>query len=501
MASRRIITSQTSMQKKEKMVKSKQVSMHTLARCSIRLSFLATLLSCITVFAHPSDSLRVLSQEAYLEIVRTYHPVARQGNLLVDRARAELTSARAGFDPLLYGSLERKTFDGKNYYNLFNSELKIPTWYGIELKAGLEQNVGDLINPEETLGLSSYLGISVPLAKNLVMDKRRAVLQQAKIFREQSKAERLLLINDLIFDASDAYWTWAKEYLSYQVLAEAVTVNLTRYDLVKLGFRQGDRPAIDTTEALAQLQAFELARNDAWLRFRKAGLDLSNYLWLANDTPYYMPPTVVPDTAWMSRNLSEIPVPVMEDLVRTALQTHPKLQAYDFKLQMLDIDRKLKFQDMLPMVNLNYNLLHEGYNVLEGASWNFYANNFKFGVDFGLPLRLSQGRGQYRAAKIKIEETGLNRMQDKLAIENKVKRYFNEVVVLQKQVSIAQDNYLNYLKLFRGEDTRFRIGESSLFLLNSRENKVLESRQKMIELKTKLFTAYIAMQWAMGQLR
>jgi outer membrane protein TolC len=203
----------------------------------------------------------------------------------------------------------------------------------------------------------------------------------------------------------------------------------------------------------------------------------------------------------MSRNLSEIPVPVMEDLVRTALQTHPKLQAYDFKLQMLDIDRKLKFQDMLPMVNLNYNLLHEGYNVLEGASWNFYANNFKFGVDFGLPLRLSQGRGQYRAAKIKIEETGLNRMQDKLAIENKVKRYFNEVVVLQKQVSIAQDNYLNYLKLFRGEDTRFRIGESSLFLLNSRENKVLESRQKMIELKTKLFTAYIAMQWAMGQLR
>lgn len=489
------------MQKREKMVRSKLVSRNPLAGCPICIIFVACLLSCITALAQPADSLRVLSQEAFLEIVRTYHPVARQGNLMVDRAKAELTAARAGFDPLLYGRYERKTFDGKNYYNMFHPELKIPTWYGIELKAGLEQNLGDLVNPEETLGLSSYLGISVPLAKNLVMDKRRAVLQQAKIFREQSKAERLLLINDLIFDASDAYWTWAKEYLSYHVLADAVAVNETRYDLVKLGFRQGDRPAIDTTEALAQLQAFQLARNDAWLRFRKAGLDLSNYLWLANDTPYYIPPTVVPDTAWMSRNLAEMQVPVLENLLRTALQAHPKLQAYDFKLQMLTIERKLKFQDMLPLVNLNYNILHEGYNVLEGASWNFYQNNFKFGVDFGLPLRLSQGRGQYRAAKIKIEETSLGLMQEKLAIENKVKRYFNEVVVLQKQVGIAEDNYLNYLKLFRGEDTRFRIGESSLFLLNSRENKVLESRQKMIELKTKLFTSYIAMQWAMGQLR
>ncbi len=465
------------------------------------LFFLACLLSCVTAFSQPADSLRVLSPEAFLEIVRTYHPVARQGNLMVDRAKAELTAARAGFDPMLYGSMERKTFDGKNYYNWFHPELKIPTWYGIEVKAGLEENLGDLLNPEVTPGQSSYLGVSVPLAKNLVMDKRRAVLQQARIFREQSKAERLLLINDLIFDASDAYWSWAREYLSYHVLAEAVTVNEARYGLVKLGFRQGDRPAIDTTEALAQLQAFELARNDAWLRFRKAGLDLSNYLWRANDTPFYMPPTVVPDTAWMVRNLAEVPIPVLDELVKTALQAHPKLQSYDFKLQMLDIDRKLKFQDMLPLVNVKYNILNSGYNVFEGASWGFYENNYKFGVDFGLPLRLSQGRGQYRAARIKIEETSLDLMQEKLAIENKVKAYFNEVLILQKQVGIAGDNYENYLKLFRGEDTRFRIGESSLFLLNARENKLLESRQKLIELKTKLLVSYQALQWATGQLR
>jgi outer membrane protein TolC len=156
---------------------------------------------------------------------------------------------------------------------------------------------------------------------------------------------------------------------------------------------------------------------------------------------------------------------------------------------------------MLPLVNLKYNLLNKGYNVFKDASWAFYENNYKFGFDIGLPLRLSQGRGQYRAARIKIEETNLDLVQARLAIENKVNNYFNEVAVLQNQISIAEDNYENYLKLFRGEDTRFRIGESSLFLLNQREVKVLETRQKLVELKTKLLTSYIALQWAMGQLR
>ena len=53
----------------------------------------------------------------------------------------------------------------------------------------------------------------------------------------------------------------------------------------------------------------------------------------------------------------------------------------------------------------------------------------------------------------------------------------------------------------RGEDIRFKVGESSLFLLNTRENKVLESMQKLAELKTKFFKSYRAVGWASGQLR
>lgn len=451
--------------------------------------------------AQNRDSLLVLSQEEFLNIVRTFHPVARQANLLVDRAKAELISSRAGFDPTFYMSADRKTFNGKNYFNWIHPELRIPTWYGIEINAGVENNLGDLLNSQETPGKSSYLGISVPLAKNLVMDKRRAVLMQAKVFREQSKADRLIMLNDLLFDASYSYWNWAKEYMVFRVLEETIEANEIRYGLVKLSYRQGDKPAIDTTEALAQLQLIQLARNETWLRFRNAGLELSNYMWQANDSPFYMPSLVIPDTAWSVVKIVNQTLPVLDTLLIVAATNHPKLQSYDFKLQMLDIDRKLKFQELLPVFNVRYNFLNSGYNVTEGASWRFYENNYKFGFDFGLPLRLSRGRGDYKAAKIKINETNLDLSQTRLAIDNKVKYYFNELAMLQTQVGIAEENFLNYQRLFKGEEMRFKLGEGSLFLLNVREIKLLESRQKLLELKSKFYTSYQGLRWSTGQLR
>jgi len=462
------------------------------------LTFIMVLLSFGSI---ANDTLKTLSEDQFINIVRTYHPVARQAQLMVDRARAELTASRAGFDPAFYLHTDRKTFDGKEYYDYFNPELKIPTWYGIEVKAGLEENLGGFTNPELTQGQSSYLGVSVPVGKNLLMDKRRAVLRQAKIFREQSKAERQLMINDLMNDAYDSYWYWVKNYEVFRILTEAVSVNERRLNLVRLGFQQGDRPAIDTTEALAQLQSFQLARNEAFLNFRNSGLMLSNYLWRAVDTPYYLPDNVVPDSSWRNLNIETAQLPVLDELVSIAREEHPKLAVYDFKLQMLDIERRLKFQNLLPTLNVNYNILNSGYNVLKDASTALYRNNYKFGIDFGLPLRLSQGRGEYAVTKIKITETNLDLVQTRLAIDNKVKYYFNELATLQSQVRIAEDNVANYRRLFIGEDTRFRIGESSLFILNTRENKVLEAQQKLAELKTKFFTSYRAVIWATGQLR
>jgi outer membrane protein TolC len=117
-----------------------------------------------------------------------------------------------------------------------------------------------------------------------------------------------------------------------------------------------------------------------------------------------------------------------------------------------------------------------------------------------MPLRLSEGRGGYKLAKLKIQETNYAQALQQQTIENKIRFYYNEIIGLRQQIKIYENAYLNYLALFRGEDIRFKAGESSLFLLNSRENKVLEAMQKLIELKTKFYKSQVALQWAAGQL-
>jgi outer membrane protein TolC len=454
----------------------------------------------LTKILFAQDSLKTLSEKQVIEIVKQFHPIAKQADINIEKAKTDITIARGMFDPLLSTKLSNKTFDGTEYYNHFQPEFVIPTWYGIEINAGLENLRGSRTDPQETPGRTSFAGITVPLAKNLLMDKRRAALQQAKIFKQLNEVERRRIINDLVLDAMKTYWQWVQQYQVLKVISDAVTVNEKRFGLVKIAFRQGDRPAIDTIEALAQLQSFKLMLNEAQLNFLNTGLELSVFLWNKNAEPVLLPAAVVPDNAWKKINITESSLPVLEDLVNTAKNNHPDLLQYNFKLDALDVEKRLKFQDLLPTVNFRYNQLGRGYNIIKNTTAPLFENNFQYGISFGIPLRLSEGRGEYRKAKLQIQETTLQRIQKSVTVENKVRTYYNELLTIRNQVALQQQQYNNYLALQRGEETRFFNGESSLFLVNTRENKTLEALQKVVELETTYFETLNKLYWAGGLL-
>merc|ERR1712035_192522 len=81
------------------------------------------------------DSEQILSLEEYLGYIKKYHPILKKAKLLTSKGEFKLLKARGGFDPKLEILYNRKEFDGKEYYNTFNSVFKIPTWYGLEFKA------------------------------------------------------------------------------------------------------------------------------------------------------------------------------------------------------------------------------------------------------------------------------------------------------------------------------------------------------------------------------
>lgn len=452
------------------------------------------------VAAVAQDPPKKLSAQQVMEIVKQFHPVAKQADIFVEKAKADVITARGMFDPVLKNETAQKTFDGTGYYYYNHPELNIPTWFGIEVSAGIEYLSGDRTDPVETKGESSYIGLSVPLAKNLLMDKRRAALQAAKIFRSASEAEKRIMLNDLLLDAMNSYWNWVKQYQVYKIMTDAVSVNEKRMALVRTAYLLGDRPAIDTTEALAQLQHFELLKNQAWLEFQNAGLELSIFLWKPDTTPYDLENNITPGDDLQEPGILDFGEPELFALLDAARKNHPELVIYNFKLDVLGVEKKLKFQELLPTVNFRYNQLGKGYDVLKTVTGPMFENNFQYGLSIGIPLRLSQGRGEYKKAKLKITETKLQQSQKMLQVENKIKSYFNELVALKIQLQLQERAWKNYLLLQRGEETRFQAGESSLFLINTRENKTLEALQKLMELKAKYYKTAIFLQWAAGVL-
>lgn len=441
---------------------------------------------------------KTLSADQVLEIVKKYHPVAKQADIFVEKAKADITIARGGFDPYIKNESAQKTFDGTDYYFYNRPELTIPTWFGVEITGGTEFLSGNRTDPVDTKGETNFIGISIPLAKNLLMDKRRAALQTAKIFRDASTIERRNILNNLLLDAMNTYWSWVQYYQQYKILSEAVAVNEQRVAFVKTAFRLGDRPAIDTTEAIAQLQNFEVLKTKAWLEFQNTGLELSVFLWSENTTPYNLPATIIPDESSSPNNLQEGILPELAGLLEAAKQNHPELLIYDYKLDVLQVEKKLKLQELLPTVNFSYNQLGKGYDLLKTTHAPLFENNFRYGLSLGIPLRLSEGRGEFKKAKLKIAETRLQFNQKQWQIETKVRSYYNELLALRTQVFLQEKAYKNYQALQRGEDIRFQSGESSLFLVNARETKTLEALQKLQELKANYFKTENTLKWAAG---
>ena len=239
-------------------------------------------------------------------------------------------------------------------------------------------------------------------------------------------------------------------------------------------------------------------RNQAELYFKNSTLALSNFLWFENNTPLEVPGDIKPPAFNLIDDATVWAPDTFINVVNNLDTIHPEMRLYDYKLGMISIDRRLKAEYLKPKLNLNYNVLNEPVNndVLAGLS----NQNYKWGMEFSFPVLLREQRGDLQLADIKIQDTELSRDQKLLELTNKVKQYYNELLTLRSQITLYNDAVINYRRMLEGEKQKFEMGESSLFLINSRELYLIEAELKLIELRTKYYKAHAGLMWASGLL-
>lgn len=428
----------------------------------------------------------ILSFKEYLGYVKKYHPIAKQAELHIDMGQANLMRSRGGFDPKIEVDYDRKEFKGTEYYDRLNATFKIPTWYGLELKGNFEQNAGSYLNPSEIVpddGLYSA-GISMSVGQGFWINERMATLKRAKLLRKQTKADRDLQVNQVLFEASIAYFQWLQAYQDSQILNNFFSSAQSRFEGVRTTALAGDIAPIDTVEAKIAVQNRALNLEQAKIRFVKSSLELSNFLWMGDNLPIELRPNVIPDV-----NLGEDIDATLEiqgkPLDSINLENHPKLLSLDYKIDQLYVEKRLKANKLLPKIDLEYNLLTTKPDNLNA----FIPQDYKGGLSINLPLFLRKERGDLKLAKIKLEDAQFEVDNAQIQIKNKIIAIFRELESYKKQNLLINDIVGNYNILLTAEERKFSFGESSLFLVNSRESKLIDAKLKQNALQKKYYSA------------
>lgn len=449
-------------------------------------------------YGQNADSL-ILTFDEFYQLVLANHPVAKQASLLSEQARAQLRLARGGFDPKLGFTWDRKDFKETEYYNKIEASLKIPTWLGVTPEIGFNQNEGQYLNNENFISETTdnqqvYAGVGVTVGRGLFIDERRATLAQAKLFQNMAEAEQISMLNKLLLAAAKEYWSWYNDYYNTEVLRQNILLSEDIFERTKLGFEYGEVAAIDTVQAKTNLLTRQAELIEAQIALRNASLKLATYLWNDQGIPFELRENVRPQqTVTVSVNDDQL-----IELKEIAQQQHPELLKLRIKAESLGVDRRLARENLKPQLDLKYHLLDQPITPDSEFSSVQLEEDYRFGIDFSIPLFLRKERAKVNQVELKLESNALSQNLREREIINNINAIYFELVNTNSLIDQQQQMVENYQLLVDAERLNLANGESDLFKLNAQLDKLLANQSKLIKVNARYRKLYAELLWAAG---
>jgi outer membrane protein TolC len=256
-----------------------------------------------------------------------------------------------------------------------------------------------------------------------------------------------------------------------------------RYKGIENLIKEGDKPAIDSVEAGIIVRNRKLSLEDSQLKLAKAKLELSNYLWLENNIPMELQDSIIPEENLMF---------TVKETLRTnelmvanqSIANNPKINALENKIQMLDVERKLKANMLLPKIDLGYSYLSE-----PSAFDQYKFQDYKVGLNFYFPLFLRKERGSLKITKFEMQDAQFNLDLEKVQLTNKIIAQQTEIASLEKQKKLIDDLVKDNQTMLNSEERLFTFGESSLFLINTRENNLVNVQISQLSIENRYFNS------------
>jgi outer membrane protein TolC len=250
--------------------------------------------------------------------------------------------------------------------------------------------------------------------------------------------------------------------------------------------RVGERAEVDTIEASAQLYMREAELTERVFLEKQARLRVENYLWDKGVRPLSLANEARPDelsNAQMSENEEE--------------ELHPLIVSYRLQLNQLELERKLKIEQLKPGLTVHYNILQPASEVF---STNYSFRNYKWGATLYMPLFLRKERAGLAITNLKMANNNLELNLKQRDLNVKVEVAQAEWLAFREQSEWQRQTAERLEQVTTAEQALFNNGESSLLVINLREMSYLQAQNKFLESVAKSVVARLSIQYYNGSL-
>ena len=418
-----------------------------------------------------------LPLETVLDWTLTEHPLAQIAALTEARGPVQQQAAQGAYDPRLKGDYERKSYLGKEYFEYGQAGVEWQSPLGLRLGAGYYlPDEGIFINPERNVPAAgqAYLTAKLPLLQGLLTDEARIGVQRAEVAADRARQQARVLRNELRYDVTLRYTEWAYAYRVLTVAQTTEALVAQRLENTIGLVANGDKPGVDTLESRVALINQRLTVAQAEVDLTLARRELEALYWPLAERPAAIPADLL------------LTLPALTDTLGWQ-GLHPELRELAFTITDLELERRLAREKEKPKLDVSYSLLGDGLDFgpeYPGSETpGVLSRAYKIGATMSYPIGNRAARAKTELTELKVRETTAKLRDKRQQLYQKAESYWEAARTLAVQLAEVEELVRRTQLLLDAERTLFELGESTQFLLNSREQSLQKARLTRAKLR------------------
>ncbi len=396
-------------------------------------------------------------------------------------AEADVRSAKGAFD-IAWRTRATAVPLGAYPTVRLDSVLEQPTpLWGVTVFGGYRLGVGNFADYDGKATTNDLgevrAGAAIPLWRNGPIDRRRANIERAELGRSVAKLTVSQQRIEIVRAASVRYWDWVAAGRRRTIFADLLRIAVDRDAGLARRVLEGDLPEIervDNERAILQRKG-QLAQAERTLV--QQGFELG--LYLRDDQGR----ATAPDRARLPGAIDE-PAPLTnrtrEAEVADALARRPEVARLVATRKQASVELAWAQNQLAPALDLQAVVSAD----LGAGSDKRGKPELEVGLLIDIPLMVNVAGGRVDAANATLRRIDQQTRFARERVETDVRDALNALEIAEERVKLARQEVEVARRLELGEQRKLELGDSTLLIVNLREQATAEARLREVDALT-----------------